>query len=187
MNERKIVPGREIHVSNESFQQALVEMYQGEIFGEVLFDKMLTFFESPHEKYKIAVMLQLETETKARLRPALMQLGIDVAESEESRRIGLETATNLEGKNWSDTMYSLGELVEPYIDRYGHIAAEAPAEFRPLAEAMVKHEQLLLDFLQCEVSGSGSHALDRIIDQLEHKPPSLSFFSGLHFQSVNDT
>ena len=151
-------------------------MYQGEIFGEVLLDKMLGFFKDPHEKYKIAVMLQLETETKARLRPTLMQLGIDVAESEESRRMGLETAAGLEGKNWSDTMSSLGELVEPYIDRYQHIAAEAPTEFRSLAELMVKHEQLLFDFLQCEATGNGSHALDRIIDQLEHKPPSLSFF-----------
>ena len=148
-------------------------MYQGEIFGEVLFDKMLAFFEGPNEKYKIAVMLQLETETKARLRPALMRLGIDVAESEESRRIGLETAAGLKGKSWSDTMSSLGELVEPYIDHYKHFTAEAPMEFRPLAELMVEHEQLLLNFLQCEATGNGSHALDRIIDQLEHKPSPL--------------
>jgi hypothetical protein len=46
----------------------MVELYQGEVLGEVLFDHMLSYFEEPDKQYKISVMLQLETETKARLR-----------------------------------------------------------------------------------------------------------------------
>ena len=160
-------------MNDQSFHKALIELYQGEILGEVLFDKMFAFFEGSDEKYKIAVMLQLETETKARLRPALMRLGVDLAASEESRRMGLEAAAGFEGKNWVDTMSSLVELVQPYIDRYQRIASEAPAEFRSLANSMVEHERLLLDFFQCEASGDGSRALDRIIDQLAYKPLSL--------------
>ena len=62
-------------MSDEVFRQALDELYQGEIIGEVILDQMLSFFSEPEFKYKIAVLLQLETETKARLRPTLMRLG----------------------------------------------------------------------------------------------------------------
>ena len=61
--------------------QGLNELYQGEVIGEVIFDRMLSFYKEPEIYYKIAVMLQLETETKARLRPTLMQLNMDIAVS----------------------------------------------------------------------------------------------------------
>ena len=79
-------------MSDEVFRQALVELYQGEIIGEVILDQMLSFFSEPELKYKIAVLLQLETETKARLRPTLMRLGLEIAESDRSRELGLEMA-----------------------------------------------------------------------------------------------
>ena len=76
-----------------------MEMYQGEIIGEVLFNRMLAFYDDPLQRYKVSVMLQLETETKARLRPVIMRLGLDPAESEESRRAGHKFAESLAGLN----------------------------------------------------------------------------------------
>ena len=84
-------------MTNDVFKQGLVELYQGEVLGEVLFDQMLPYFIEPDKQYKIAVMLQLETETKARLRPAMMQLGLDLGEQSESRKIGLDMATGMKG------------------------------------------------------------------------------------------
>jgi hypothetical protein len=51
-------------MTSDTFRQGMVELYQGEVLGEVLFDHMLSYFEEPDKKYKISVMLQLETETK---------------------------------------------------------------------------------------------------------------------------
>ena len=158
-------------MNKETFHQALIELYQGEIIGEVIFDKMLSSFEGTDEKYKVSVMLQLETETKARLRPTLMQLGIDIAESEDARQAGLDAAASMSGKSWSETMFALGELVKPYVERYKIIAAQAPETFREIAQSMVVHEQSLYDFTQQELSGDPSNSLDRIIDQIVHKPP----------------
>ena len=59
--------------------EQLVEMYQGEVIGEVLFNAMLSLFPEPDHQYKSATMLQLETETKARLRPALLELGASLS------------------------------------------------------------------------------------------------------------
>ena len=57
-------------MSNEAFIQGLNELYQGEVLGEVLFNRMLELF--PEHRYEVSIMFQLETETKARLRPTLM-------------------------------------------------------------------------------------------------------------------
>ena len=61
-------------MNDEAFQHGLIELYQGERVGEIILDQMLSLFTEPEMKYKIAVILQLETETKARLRPTLMKL-----------------------------------------------------------------------------------------------------------------
>ena len=75
-------------MSTESFKTHLQELYQGEIIGEVAFDALLAEFDEPSLRHKIVTVLQLETEPKARLRPALMQLGLDVAEDKASRTAG---------------------------------------------------------------------------------------------------
>ena len=50
----------------------------------MLFDGLLAYFDDPTQRYEIAVMLQLETETKARLRAALMEMNLDLAEDHQS-------------------------------------------------------------------------------------------------------
>ena len=72
-----------------TFRDDLQDLYQGEIIGEALFDRMLEFYDDPVQRYKVALMLQLETETKARLRPAMLELGADIRELDASREAGL--------------------------------------------------------------------------------------------------
>lgn len=158
-------------MSDEAFQQALIELYQGEIVGEVILDQMLSFFSEPELKHKVGVLLQLETETKARLRPTLMQLGLDISEADGSRKAGLEIAAAMKGKSWDQTMSTLQGIVEPAVERYREIATEAPSEFRTVAQYMVIHEQSLYDFTEMELSGEKVTSLDAIVEQLVHKPP----------------
>ena len=69
------------------FKKGLSEEYQGEVIGEVFFGGLLERFDSPEHRYKLATLLQLETETKARLRPAALELGVELAEFDESRKL----------------------------------------------------------------------------------------------------
>jgi hypothetical protein len=48
--------------SDQQFKKDLSELYQGEILGEVLFDQMLCYFQSPDKQYKLSLLLQLVTE-----------------------------------------------------------------------------------------------------------------------------
>ena len=87
-------------MSLNEFKIGLVEMYQGEVIGEVLLSRMLERFDSAEQLYKLGTMLQLETETKARLRPAVMQLGLGLVELDDSRDKGNEFYRTFEGMNW---------------------------------------------------------------------------------------
>jgi hypothetical protein len=159
-------------MSNDNFLQGLNELYQGEVLGEAIFNSMLSMFDEPEPRYKIAVMFQLETETKARLRPTLIQLELDITELKDSRETGLSVAASLEGKTWKEAMLALRDLVKPAVERYKEIAESAPQEFRALAESMAVHEEVLYDFLQAELAGNSDQALGAIVAQL-HYPITL--------------
>ncbi|MEH6556973.1 MAG: hypothetical protein V7459_02540 [Oceanicoccus sp.] len=160
-------------MSSEQFKQGLSELYQGEILGEALFDQMLTYFQSPDHQYKLSLLLQLETETKARLRPALALLGIDFKEQAEFRKAGLDIASSLKGKSWEETMVTLRDIVEPAVSHYKEIASCAPPEYLGITELMVAHEKSLYDFFQLELEGSGELSIDKIYQQIHYKfsPP----------------
>lgn len=154
-----------------NFRDDLQDLYQGEIIGEALFDRMLDFYDEPVKRYKVALLLQLETETKARLRPALLELGAGVRELEASREAGLTMATSLADKPWTDAMAALHEALLPYVERYTAIAAQAPARYRELAESMVRHESSLLRFAECESAGDTANSTGDIIAQLQYPLP----------------
>lgn len=159
-------------MTDESFASQLTEMYQGEVIGEVLFDRLLETCSDPAQRYKVATMLQLETETKARLRPALLELGADITEQAESRRLGGEFADSLAGQDWAGMMTTLRDTIRPYLERYETIAAGAPDAWRPLAESMVVHEAALYEFAEKELAGDTQSSVEAIVAQLEFPLPA---------------
>ena len=159
-------------MASDAFRKGMIELYQGEILGEVFFGNMLSYFGEPDRQYKIAVMLQQETETKARLRPAMMLLGLDLAEQDEYRAMGLKMASALKGLDWLDAMAMIRDAVRPFVVRYKEIAADAPPEHQELADSMVVHEQSIFDCAEFELAGEGQTSVDTIAAQLNTKLPS---------------
>ena len=158
-------------MTDDGFKQDLSDLYQGEVIGEIAINGMLGSFDDPVQRYKLATILQLETETKARLRPVLMELGIDLAETTEARQAGLEMAAAMQGLNWQATMDGLRDVIKPYVDRYREIAAGAPEQYKVVAQSMLVHEQSLYDFIVQELAGNGDEAIIAVVDQLQHKLP----------------
>ncbi len=158
-------------MTSNLFNEGLTEMYQGEMLGVAIFDRMLPFFDDPIEHYKVATMLQLETETVARLRPTMLALGLDLAESGDPGSSGQQVADSLKGLKWDELMMRLRDLVKPYVDRYKQIVTTAPEEYRSIAESMVVHEESLYRFTELELAGNSEHSLDDVIAQLHHPLP----------------
>lgn len=155
-----------------SFRDDLQDLYQGEIIGEALFNRMLDFYDDPVHRHKVALMLQLESETKARLRPAMLELGIDMRELDASREAGLTMAASLADKPWPEAMAMLHEALLPFVERYTAIAAQAPARYRELAQSMVRHETSLLRFAACEAAGESANSSVDIEAQLQYPLPA---------------
>ena len=84
-------------MSLQEYRSALEEQYQGEVAGETSICQLLKQFTSPRQQYLLGSMLQLETETKARLRPAAAKLGISLIESDSARASGEALADLVKG------------------------------------------------------------------------------------------
>jgi tryptophan 2,3-dioxygenase len=156
-------------MSIERFKQGLVELYQGELLGEVVFEQLLGFFTEPEQQAKLGALLQLETETKARLRPALVELGLPLTEQNNSRQQGLDLANALQHSTWEQAMAVIRDAVAPFVDHYRQIAASAPSQYAELAESMVLHEQALLDFAELELAGERDNSIKAVTAQLHFK------------------
>ena len=158
-------------MSLDEFKKGVMEMYQGEVSGEVFANRMLAFYDDPLQRYKVSVILQLETEAKARLRPVIMSLGLDPTELEESRRAGHEFANSFAGLDWNEVMARLREGLKSYVDRYSEVETMAPAEYREAAHSMVIHEQSLYRFTALEATSNTTNSLDDVVAQLIYQLP----------------
>jgi hypothetical protein len=151
---------------------ALQEFYQGEILGEAMFDAMLQSARSDSERYKIALMLQLETETKARLRPYLAAQGLPLQEDPQMRPRGEQFARELARATWTEKMQALEQSISrTWLPRYRELTATLPPPLRAIGQSMVAHEQALLDMARRELAGQSHLADQPVRDLLAHPLP----------------
>jgi hypothetical protein len=151
---------------------ALQEFYQGEILGEAMFDAMLRSAGDEAERYKIALMLQLETETKARLRPVLAAHGLPLQEDAQMRPRGEQFARDLIGADWHEKMRALAlSIGETWLPRYRELTAALPPSLRATGESMVAHEQALLEMARRELGGELDRSDEPVRDLLAHPLP----------------
>lgn len=154
-------------MSLDEFRSGFLEMYQGELVGEAFFSELTKRYEDPDQRYKLATLLQLETETAARLRPAVLELGLELSYLDEYRRMCEQFLEACEGMDWDRFMVFFEEAVAPFVERYAEIAKTAPPEFRDLAQSMVAHEQAIQTFARLECSGDSERSLDDVVKQLD--------------------
>lgn len=151
------------------FHHGLIEYHRGEVIGEVLFDGLLATLTSDRHRYVMGTMLQLETETKARLRPVMQKHGLAISEEPSARAEGMMLAAAMKSLAWLDVMQALRrELEDTYVPRYEAIARQAPPEDRAFCESMVVHERSLLEVAVRELAGDEQTSVELIVPQLRY-------------------
>jgi hypothetical protein len=152
--------------------KGLAELYQGEVIGEVFFDGLMASLADARERYVVGCMLQLETETKARLRPHVLRNGLPLAEDAAARAEGLALASAMAPMNWSGKMQALfSELDTKYVPRYKEIDAGAPQALREVTASMVEHETALRETARREMIGETHHSVDPVVTLLRYPLP----------------
>jgi hypothetical protein len=153
-------------MSNTEYPACIKELYQSEVLGEKAFLALINIAKNEREKYHIATLLQLETETKARLRPFLLKHGCELVE-EVGDDLVVQIVAAYQENSWHDFLTGLRPLVDQFLGRFTEIAAAGPAEDRSILESMVTHEASFISWIEKELAGEEG-SLDAAICQLKY-------------------
>jgi hypothetical protein len=142
-------------------------MYQGEVMGEAILGCYVALEQDPVRRYKFGTILQLETETKARLRPFLTRLGLSIAQ-DDTRQAVAGFAESFASKSWPDHMRELVGITGIYLDKFRAIAEAAPESDRDVTHSMVVHEAAIKNFAELELAGDTANSLNDVVAQLQY-------------------
>jgi predicted PhzF superfamily epimerase YddE/YHI9 len=157
---------------NDRQRQALTELYQGEVLGEAAFDAIMPHLEDDRQRYVVATMLQLETETKARLRPIAALYGLEVTEDPAQRAAGAGLGAELARATWLEKMQVLSDITGgTYLPRYQEFAALAGPEDAEITGYMVEHEASLFEVAKRELAGHTANSVELVLPQLRYPLP----------------
>lgn len=157
-------------MSELTYPDCIRELYDSEIFGEAAALAILRVARNDLERYHFGTLLQLETETKARLRPFLAGYGIDLSEDIELPDMD-ELAQGYVNSAFTDFVAALRPSVEGFLARFEAIAALGPDEDRDVLRSMVRHESAILRWIQLAGSGEIDGSLDAMIAELQYPLP----------------
>ena len=157
-------------MTDVEYPACLRDLIESEIFGEAVSLALLEVARSPRDRYHFATLLQLETETKARLRPLLYKHGVPLSETVPSEQIA-EIVEGYLNSSWEEFAAANKAVVENFLQRFRDIAAAGPEEDREILESMIRHESAILRWFDMESRGETDGSLDRIIDELQNPLP----------------
>lgn len=149
------------------YPACLRDLIESEIFGEAASLALLEVARTERERYHFATLLQLETETKARLRPLLYKHGVSLSETTPTEQVH-EVVQGYLNSSWEDFAAANKSVVETFLIRFRQIAEAGPDEDREILESMIRHESAILRWFDMESRGETEGSLDEIIDELRY-------------------
>lgn len=154
-------------MSDSGYPTCINELYQSEVLGEQAFLALAKAARNERERYHFGTLLQLETETKARLRPLLQKYDMAFVESAETREQVEGFVALYEGSSWAEFLTALKPLIDQFVSRFQEIANAGPAEDQDILQSMVTHEQSFVQWIDRELAGEEG-GLDLAISQLQY-------------------
>jgi len=149
------------------YPACLRELIESEIFGEAVSLALLDVAKTDRDRYHLGTLLQLETETKARLRPLLFKHGVSLSEEMPLEHVAGIVQSYLDS-SWEEFAAANKSVVEDFLGRFRMIAAIGPEEDREILESMIRHESAILRWFDMESQGDSSGSLDEIIAELNY-------------------
>ncbi len=154
-----------------NYPECIRELYESEIFGEALALALLGAAKNERERYHHGTLLQLETETQARLRPFLYKYGISLSKEMDLGPVP-EIVASYENGSWQEFASGTIPIVKQYLSRFEEIAEAGREEDQEVLQSMVRHESSILRWMEMEAAGETEGSLDAIIEQLEFPLPA---------------
>ena len=157
------------------YPECINELYESEVLGEAVFVALCNAATSEEHRYKFGTMAQLETETKARLRPFLAKYAIKPVEKVDARLVA-HIVESYAKTDWKTFMQEQREIVGTFVRRFEDIERMAPAEDLAIVHSMVIHERAIMKFVDAEATGRPAGSLDDVVAQLHFPLPNPKGF-----------
>lgn len=154
-------------MSELDYPACLRELYQSEVFGETFAHALVNVAKNDREKFHFATLLQLETETKARLRPLLFGHGLSLEEDADVSQVDMAVGA-YQAMGFKEFTALIKATVEGYLARFEEIEQAATDEDREIVTSMVRHERAILRWLEQESNGESDDSLDAMIAELRY-------------------
>lgn len=154
----------------DEFVTYLTERFQGEVYGEAVFQAMAEAEADPDMRWKWRVLETLERETKEYLDRALRVRGHEVKPSDEAWAQGRKLGTRLAGVPRAVFLPGLRGEVQKFVAEYEAAEALAPADGRVIAQHVTAHERAILDFTDLELAGRGTESPSPVLALLANPP-----------------
>lgn len=152
------------------YPACLRDLIESEIFGEAVSLALLEAAKNDRDRYHFGTLLQLETETKARLRPLLYKHGVPLSEQPPTEPI-VDIVQGYLNSSWEEFAGFNREVVLGFLARFREIADAGPEEDREILHSMVRHEKAILKWFDMESRGETEGSLDAMIDELQYPLP----------------
>jgi hypothetical protein len=156
-----------------SYPACTRELYESEILGEAVFLTLVREARNPRDRYHFATLLQLETETKARLRPLLYKHGISLDEDVDLSLLDLVVETYRDN-SWQEFAALIVSGEEDFVARFEAIAKVGDEADGEILESMVRHESSILRWATMERDGNTNGSLDAVTAQVNYPLPFVS-------------
>jgi hypothetical protein len=161
-------------MDTETYAQAVLAAYRGEVGGEALFSRLLETASTAELQHALACMLQLESATKMSLRPLLGRLGLSLVEPASDRAAGRAWAERLLSSASDGWPGVLAGEVEDYMARYDALGDVAAPGDREVLSFLAAHERALHQCLLRLDSAPVSEACAAVIALLQQPLPPLT-------------
>lgn len=158
-------------MSDLEYPACINELYQSEVLGEQAFLALMAVAKNEREKYHFGTFLQLESETKVRLRPFLHKYEMAFVEEPSSGDEVAGFVALYQENSWLDFLAALKPLIDQFLARFHEIANVGPAEDHDILRSMIKHEESFVHWIEKETTGEGN-SLDAAICQLQYPLPA---------------
>jgi hypothetical protein len=153
-----------IFTDEDGIEKLWIQAYQGEVLGEVLFDRLGAILDDRGEAEhadRMRVLATLERRTKEAVAPALTRAGIPTTPEQEQVDLAAALAEGSAQTSWEDLMSATVAITGQFLPLYRRIGELNPAELAA-ADLLVAHEEALREFAQAELAGDTSSSLNPV-------------------------
>lgn len=158
-------------MSDPVYPECIRELYESEIFGEAFALALVEVARNDRDRYQLGTLLQLETETKARLRPFLCRHGLSLSEDMDLSQVDAAVQV-YQSLSFPEFAAAMKPGVQGFLSRFQEIERVGPPEDQKILHSMVRHESAILRWLDMESEGRTDGSLDAMIAELQFPLPA---------------